>query len=87
MPPLQVAGLDRLPGGPGAPHFLMPYVSGGVLNLPAQLTPGYSYRLLASPDLVNWTTISTTTPGASPFTFTDPLGPTYPMRFYRLVTP
>jgi hypothetical protein len=65
----------------------MPYVSGGVLNLPAQLTPGYPYRLLASPDLVNWTTISTTTPGASPFTFTDPLGPIYPMRFYRLITP
>jgi hypothetical protein len=87
MPPFQVAGLDRLPGGPAAPHFLMPYVSGGVLNLPAQLTPGYPYRLLASPDLVNWTTISTTTPGASPFTFTDPLGPIYPMRFYRLITP
>jgi hypothetical protein len=87
MPPFQVAGLDRLPGGPAAPRFLTPYVSGGVLNLPAQLTPGYSYRLLASPDLINWTTISTTTPGSSPFTFTDPLGPIYPTRFYRLVTP
>ena len=87
MPPFQVAGLDRLPGGPAAPLFLTPYVNTGVLNLPAALTPNYSYRLLASPDLVHWSAIATNTPAASPFTFTDPLGPIFPTRFYRLVTP
>ena len=83
----QVAVLDRLPSGIAPPRFLTPYVSGGVLNLPAQLTPGFAYRLLASTNLVNWTNLSTNTPGASPFTFTDPLGPVSPARFYRLVTP
>jgi hypothetical protein len=83
----QVAVLDRLPSGIAPPRFLTPYMSGGVLNLPAQLTPGFAYRLLASTNLVNWTNLSTNTPGASPFTFTDPLGPVSPARFYRLVTP
>jgi len=88
MPPTQVAALDRLPGGGvSVPSFLKPYVSGGVLNLPAQLTPGYPYRLLASSNLVNWISLSTNTPGATPFTFSDPVGPVYPGRFYRLVTP
>jgi hypothetical protein len=36
---------------------------------------------------MNWIGLSTNTPGATPFTFTDPLGPVYPGRFYRLVTP
>jgi hypothetical protein len=58
-----------------------------VLNLPAQLTPGFPYRLQASTNLMNWIGLSTNTPGATPFTFTDPLGPVYPGRFYRLVTP
>jgi hypothetical protein len=88
MPPAQVAALDRVPGGGvSAPYFLTPYVSSGVLNLPAQLTPGFPYRLQASTNLVNWINLSTNTPGATPFTFTDPLGPAYPERFYRLVTP
>ena len=58
-----------------------------VLNLPAQLTPGFPYRLQASTNLMNWIGLSTNTPGATPFTFTGPLGPVYPGRFYRLVTP
>jgi hypothetical protein len=88
MPPAQVAALDRVPGGGvSAPYFLTPYVSSGVLNLPAQLTPGFPYRLQASTNLVNCINLSTNTPGATPFTFTDPLGPAYPERFYRLVTP
>jgi len=83
-----VAALDRVPGGGvSAPYFLTPYVSSGVLNLPAQLTPGFPYRLQASTNLVNCINLSTNTPGATPFTFTDPLGPAYPERFYRLVTP
>lgn len=83
----QVAVLDRLPSGIAPPHFLKPYFSGGVLNLPAQLTPGFPYRLLASSNLTTWISLSTNTPGVTPFTFTDPLGPAYPARFYRLVTP
>ena len=88
MPPAQVATLDRLPGGGvSAPYFLTPFVSGGVLNLPAQVTPSFPYRLQASLDLVNWTNLATNTPGATPFTFTDPSGPVYGRRYYRLVTP
>src|SRR5664280_2487388 len=60
MPPAQVATLDRVPGGGvSAPYFLTPYVSSGVLNLPAQLTPGFPYRLQASTNLVNWINLST----------------------------
>jgi hypothetical protein len=58
-----------------------------VLHLPAELAPGFPYRLQASTNLVNWLNLSTNTPGSTPFTFTDPLGPAYPERFYRLVTP
>ena len=88
MPPAQVATLDRLPGGGvSGPYFLTPYVSSGVLHLPAELTPGFPYRLQASTNLVNWVDLSTNTAGATPFTFTDPLGPAYLERFYRLVTP
>jgi len=88
MPPAQVAALDRVPvSGVSAPYFLKPYVSSGVLNLPAQITPGFPYRLQASSNLVNWINLSTNTPGATPFTFPDPLGPAFPGRFYRLVTP
>jgi hypothetical protein len=72
---------------PPPPRFGTPYVTNGVLNLPAQLTPGFPYRLQASTNLVNWIDLSTNTPGASPFTFADPLGPVYRVRFYRLVTP
>jgi hypothetical protein len=36
---------------------------------------------------MTWVSIATNTPSASPFTFTNPPGPTYPIRSYRLVTP
>ena len=87
MPPAQVASLNRLSGGIAPPYFLTPYFSGGVLMLPAQLTPGYPYRLLASSNLTTWVSIATNTPSASPCTFTNPPGPAYPIRSYRLVTP
>jgi hypothetical protein len=88
MPPSQVALLDRLPGGIAQPRFDQPYIGGGgVLYLPAEVIPGITYRLQASTNLLNWITISTNTPGYSPFPLTDPLGPLYPVRFYRLATP
>ncbi len=87
MPPGQVAGLDRLPGGISAPLLLTPYYSNAVLNLPAQLTPGFAYRLQGSADLLSWSNIATNTPASSPFTFVDPQGLSSPKRFYRLVTP
>ena len=52
MPPAQVATLDRLPGGGvSAPYFLTPYVNSGVLYLPAELSPGFPYRLQAATNL------------------------------------
>jgi len=69
------------------PRLLTPYFKGGALNLPALVTPGLAYRLLVSPDLVNWSATETNTPTASPFTFIDSQGVTLKKRFYRLVTP
>ena len=88
MPIEQVAALDRVPGGsPMVPRFLRPFVNAGGVNLPAEVTPGFPHRLLGSTNLIDWIGVETNVPGASPYTFTDPVGPAFPKRFYRLVTP
>lgn len=87
MPAAQVALLDRTDCF-GVPRFLTPYFQTNALQLPVtNVIPGVTYRLLASTNLTTWISLSTNTPGATPYTFTDPLGPSYPARFYRLVTP
>ena len=68
--------------------FDQPYISLGVVNLPAHnLVPGTPYRLLWSTNLVTWIILSTNTAPANPYTFTDPSGPANIDRFYRLATP
>jgi hypothetical protein len=87
MPPGQVALLDRTDCG-GVPHFQTPYFFSNALQLPVDsIVPGFTYRLLVSSNLVNWSSIQTSTPPAEPALFTDPQATNYPKRFYRLVTP
>lgn len=88
MTPAQVALLDRTDCN-GVPVFLPPWFSPTrILNLPVtNVTPGVTYRLLASTNLAAWTGIATNTPVANPWTFTDPRATNYPYRFYRLTTP
>jgi len=50
-------------------------------------TPGQTYVLQASTDLVHWTSLVTNTPTAAPFTWIDPGAVTEPARFYRVVLP
>jgi hypothetical protein len=70
------------------PHFLTPFYTTNVLQLPVeQVATGTTYRLLASTNLIDWSGIQTSTPFADPATFTDPWATNYPYRFYRLVTP
>jgi hypothetical protein len=88
MPPAQVANLDRLPGGPAPLQFIQPYYySNGVLYVTVQLTPNVPYRIEATTNFINWTTISNVTSATSPVLITDPAAASFSRRFYRGVTP
>jgi hypothetical protein len=50
-------------------------------------TPGQTYILQASTDLVHWTSLITNTPTSTPFTWIDPGAADEPTRFYRVVLP
>ena len=88
MTPGQIALLDRTDCA-GVPRFLMPWFdTAKVLNLPVQdITPGITYRLLASSNLTTWLSIATNTPAVSPALFQDSKATNYSNRSYRLVTP
>jgi uncharacterized repeat protein (TIGR03806 family) len=66
-----------------APAFLM----NGSFEAQFWATPGQTYILQASTDLVHWTSISTNTPSTAPFTWIDPGAADEPTRFYRVVLP
>jgi hypothetical protein len=55
----------------------------GQPHLLAAGVPGFDYSVQVSPDLRNWTPLSTNT---APFEFVDPEPPTHNQRFYRAVT-
>jgi len=62
--------------------------AGGGLDLSVFGSPGQTCRLLASPDLVDWTAIATNSFGPSGFfLFHDPAGAGQTQRFYRAVMP
>jgi len=46
--------------------------------------PGFTYVIMASSDLVNWTPIATNTASAGTVLFTDPVASNFPYRFYRI---
>jgi len=90
LAPLQITGLDRLPSGVvvSQPRFLTPFFQTNVLKLPvSNVVPGMTYHLLASSNLINWSSILTSTPSADPATFVDPAATNFPKRFYRLIKP
>ena len=66
------------------------FVSGGFFTnsqflLPLSGVPGQSYVLQGSADLINWTSLSTNIPIASPFTLTDTNSFGFRYRFYRVL--
>jgi hypothetical protein len=46
--------------------------------------PGFTYVVMASTDLVNWTPIGTNVAQANTVLFTDPAARNFPCRFYRI---
>jgi hypothetical protein len=46
--------------------------------------PGFTYVVMASPDLVNWEPIATNVAQANIELFTDPAASNFPRRFYRI---
>jgi uncharacterized protein YaiE (UPF0345 family) len=55
---------------------------GFTFQFPAQ--PGFTYVVLASSDLLNWTPIGTNVAQANTEVFTDPAANNFPCRFYRI---
>ncbi len=62
-------------------------LSNGVYTLPMSGTPSFTYTLQATTDFLNWTNVSSNTPGSSPFNLIDTGASNYPRRFYRAVVP
>ena len=54
--------------------------SNGQFQLNVSGVPGYSYAILASSNLLDWSVLQT---NHAPFTFTDTAAPACPLRFYR----
>ena len=50
-------------------------------------TPGFTFKMQYSTDLVNWTTFATPAPAVSPFVTTNRTTPTNTMRFYKAFYP
>ena len=80
--------------GLGAYQFNLPFLlqaapsAGGGLDLSVFGSPGHTCRLLAGPDLVNWTVLATNSFGSIGFfPFHDPAGPGQTRKFYRAVMP
>jgi uncharacterized repeat protein (TIGR03806 family) len=59
--------------------------SNGVFQLQLSATPNQNYVLQGSTNLIQWTSISTSTPPATPFYLTDPNATNFPNRFYRVL--
>ena len=61
-------------------------VGGGVFNLPVSADGVKTFVVQFSPDLTNWTALSTNSSTNGSVLITDP-GPASPRRFYRLLFP
>ena len=60
---------------------------GGDVILTITNTPGFTFKMQYSTDLVNWTTFATPAPAVSPFVTTNHTTPTNTMRFYKAFYP
>ncbi len=68
-----------------------PVLGSGGLQLTFSGPPGQTYKILASPDLLqpmtNWTVLTSGTFGASPVTYTNSVPPATPGGYYRIASP
>ena len=77
--------IATIPSGPAVPPSFGPIsrASDGLVNLIITNTPCLTLTLQISADLTSWTTLTTLTPGASPYVFTDTTASGEAQRFYR----
>jgi ice-binding like protein len=76
--------ITTIPSGAPAPSFGSIYrAPEGSVTLIITNTPCLTLTLKISADLTNWTTLTTLTPGASPYVFTDTTAAGAIHRFYR----
>ena len=79
-----VVGAARYTILPGI-YFTSPSgFTGGVFQMSVAGPAGFNYMLRVSTNLLQWTSISTNTPSASPFVLSDPSAPGA-ARFYRVL--
>ena len=67
--------------------FDIGFASDGSFQAQYWATPGQTYILQASVDLLNWISVSTNTPSSAPFGWDDPGATNSQTRFYRVVSP
>jgi uncharacterized repeat protein (TIGR03806 family) len=72
---------------PPLDNLFAPVLLNGSFQAQFWALPGETYILQASTDLVHWTSLSTNTPSAAPFTWIDADATNMPIRFYRVVLP
>ena len=77
--------IATIPSGPPAPPSFGPISTalGGIVTLLITNTPCQTLTLQISTNLTSWTTLTTLTPGASPYAFADTTAPGQVRRFYR----
>jgi Fibronectin type III domain len=73
-----------VPGGPIVGILGSPGYSGHNFSFTVTGTPGYSYAIQTSSDLLNWTSVET---NISPWTFTDTNSTYFRQKFYRSIYP
>jgi hypothetical protein len=79
--------IASIPNGPPVPPSFGPISAtlAGVVTLLITNTPCQDLTLQISTNLANWNTLTTLTPGASPYAFIDTTAAGKPTRFYRAV--
>jgi len=79
------AAVTQPVGAASAPYFLTPIVQNGNVILSLTVTPGLSYGIQTSPDLVNWQTVTNVVSTNGTIGYVDTNANISPRRFYRAV--
>jgi hypothetical protein len=82
---LDANSITAIPNGAPVPPSFGPITRarGGAVTLIITNTPCQTFTLQISTNLKSWTTLTTLTPGASPYAFADTTAPGQARRFYR----